>query len=203
QGLEAHGRTLASLVALAFAVAACSGTLVPITAAPSAPTPPPSVAVASPSEVAATPIGSGTTPVPSSLASPSAPTAPVEVALAMETATGAKDYSFVPTTLTAPAGSTITLTFRNRTNPDDEIGHNWVLVQPGQEASVLANGIAAGDDRDWLDVDDPGIIAATRLIEGKQRDSVTFDAPPPGVYTFVCTFPKHYDGGMQGTLTIE
>ena len=109
----------------------------------------------------------------------------------------------MPTTLTAPAGSTITLTFNNKTDPDDEIGHNWVLVKPGQEASVLANGIKAGDDADWLDVDDPGIIAATRLIEGKQRDRSPSTRRPPGMYTFVCTFPKHYDGGMHGTLTIE
>jgi len=68
---------------------------------------------------------------------------------------------------------------------------------------VLANGIAAGDDRDWLDVDDPGIIAHTALIEGETSDSVTFAAPPPGIYSFICTFPDHHAGGGFGTLTIE
>lgn len=185
-------------------VAGCSGdTLVPITPSPVPPTeqPEPATPEPAPTEVAVQPSGSPGASV--GAASPSAPAAPNEVELAVETATGAKDFSYVQTALEAPSGSMITLTFSNRTDPDDEIGHNWVLVKPGQEASVLANGITAGDDRDWLDVDDPGVIAATRLIEGKQRDRVTFEAPPPGVYTFVCTFPKHYDGGMQGTLTIE
>ena len=91
----------------------------------------------------------------------------------------------------------------HETDPDEEVGHNWVLVKPGQEESVLANGIAAGDDRDWLDKDDPGIIAATKLIEGDDADEITFDAPAAGTYTFLCTFPDHYKGGMKGTLTIE
>jgi azurin len=123
--------------------------------------------------------------------------------LKIETATEPEEFTFAQPALSAPAGSRIKLTLFNLTDADDEIGHNWVLVKPGQEKSVLANGIAAGDDKDWLDVNDPGIIAATRLIEGSQRDSVTFDAPAAGAYTFVCTFPEHFDGGMRGTLTIE
>lgn len=126
-----------------------------------------------------------------------------QVELTVDTAMGAEDFTYMQTALTAPAGSEITLRLNNLTDPFDEIGHNWVLVKPGQEESVLANGITAGDDKDWLDVDDPGIIAATRLIEGSERDDVTFVAPEPGTYTFVCTFPEHFDGGMTGTLTIE
>jgi azurin len=127
----------------------------------------------------------------------------VAVALEVDTAPEPEDFAFVQTELVAPAGSTITLTLNNLTDADDEVGHNWVLVQPGQEDSVLANGIAAGDDKDWLDVDDPGIIAHTSLIEGADSDSVTFPAPPPGTYTFLCTFPEHHAGGMVGTLTIR
>jgi azurin len=125
------------------------------------------------------------------------------VALEIDTATDADDFTYDQETLEAPAGSTITLTLNNRTNPDDEVGHNWVLVMPGQEESVLANGIAAGDDNDWLDVNDPGIIAHTKLIEGDESDTITFDAPAPGTYTYLCTFPEHDAGGMRGTLTIQ
>lgn len=125
------------------------------------------------------------------------------VLLEIDTATEPEEFTYVQEALVAPTGSTITLTLNNRTDADDEVGHNWVLVMPGQEESVLANGIAAGDDNDWLDVDDPGIIAHTRLIEGEDSDSVTFVAPAPGTYTYLCTFPEHYEGGMRGTLTIE
>ena len=174
-------------------VAACSGTtLVPITPPPATPTPEPTPTLA-PATPSPSPVESGEpTPAP-----------PVEIALAIDTAKGAEDFHYAQDTLTAPVGATITLTFNNLTNPDDEVGHNWVLVKPGQEESVLANAVAAGDDNDWLDDEDPGIIAATKLIEGDDSNEITFEAPAAGVYTFVCTFPEHFQGGMKGTLTIE
>ena len=156
--------------------------------------------------------GPAPTPVPLVTAaptpSPAEPSGPAStpsesVRLTVDTATGAEDFRYVRTELEAPAGAEITLRLNNLTDAADEVGHNWVLVRPGQEAAVLANGLTAGDDRDWLDVNDPGIIAATRLIEGGKRDDVTFLAPEPGAYTFLCTFPEHYDAGMKGTLTIN
>jgi azurin len=176
-------------------VAGCSGTtLVAITPPPATPTPEPT-----PTPAPATPTPA---PVESGEPTPTPTPAPVELALSIDTATGAEDFHYATDALTAPAGAIITLTLNNKTDPDDEIGHNWVLVKPGQEDSVLANGIEAGDDNDWLDKEDPGIIVATRLIEGDDSDDVTFDAPEPGTYTFVCTFPEHCKGGMKGTLTI-
>jgi azurin len=170
----------------------CSGaTLVPVTPPPATPTPDPTP------EPTPEP-----TPVPSVSGEPATPAPPTEVALEIGTATGAADFHYDTESLSAAMNSTITLTFENLTNPDDEIGHNWVLVQPGQEQSVLASATAAGDDNDWLDEDDPGIIAATKLIEGDDSDKITFAAPAPGSYTFLCTFPEHFQGGMKGTLTI-
>lgn len=169
--------------------------------------PPPGEAAASaepepePTEPASPGPGASTGPSVAASASPAAGGETVEIAI--DTSTEPEDLTWGTSTLRAPAGTTITLTLNNLTDADDEIGHNWVLVKPGQEESVLANGISAGDDRDWLDVDDPGIIAATKLIEGEDSDSVTFDAPEPGDYVFVCTFPEHYQNGMKGVLTIE
>jgi len=193
--MRTSGSMLAVILLVSFATSACTGTLVPITPPPTTPTPEPT---AEPTPVP-TPV---VTPEPGSTPSPT-PVEPVKVALAIETAKGAEDFHYATDTLSAPAGSTIALKLTNRTNADDEVGHNWVLVKPGQEDSVLANGIKAGDDNDWLDIEDPGIIAATRLIERGDSHSVTFEAPPPGAYTFLCTFPDHYKGGMKGTLTIN
>ena len=149
---------------------------------------------------AATP---GAQPTASDATGPtSAAPRPTSVALQVDTAAEPEEFAYVQAELAAPAGSTITLTLTNRTDADDEVGHNWVLVAPGQEESVVASGLAAGDARDWLDVDDPGIIAHTKLIEGEDTDSVTFAAPEPGTYTFLCTFPGHYAAGEKGTLTI-
>jgi len=143
------------------------------------------------------------TAVPASDSKPT-PTDPAgTVSLEIGTLPGAKDFRYTKDTLEALAGTKIKLLFTNNTNPKEEVGHNWVLVKPGQEESVLANGIKAGDGKDWLDVNDPGIIAHTRLLEGDQRDTITFDAPPPGSYTYLSTFPEQYVGGMKGTLTIK
>ena len=125
------------------------------------------------------------------------------VTLEIGTSPDSAVFKYDKDTLEAPAGSKITLKFTNNTQAADEIGHNWVLVKPGQEQSVLDSGIAAGDDKDWLDVDDPGIIAHTALIEGGESDTITFDAPAAGAYTFLSTFPEQYAGGMKGTLTIK
>lgn len=150
------------------------------------------------------------TPDPDETAEPTPDSKPTQpdpagtVSLEIGTATGAKDFKYSTDSLEAPADTKkIKLKFTNNTDPKDEVGHNWVLVKPGQEASVLASGIAAGDNSDWLNDEDPGIIAHTRLIEGNQRQNITFDAPAPGTYMFVCTFPEHYAGGMKGTLTIK
>jgi len=176
---------VSSMAAALLLVAACGGP---------APTPVPDPTPV-PTPVAPT---AGATPAGTPAGTPGE-----AVKLVIETATGAEDFSYATSELEAPAGSEINLQLVNKTDPADEIGHNWVLVRPGQEESVLANGITAGDDNDWLDTDDPGIIAATRLIEGNERVQVTFMAPEPGTYVFVCTFPEHYAGGMKGTLTIR
>jgi len=161
------------------------------------------VALAALSAVAVASQGGGPSGPLGSSAQPSAGAGDAPVALEVDTGSGPEDFFYVEADHVAPAGSTISLTLNNRTSAADEIGHNWVLVQPGAEQSVLENGINAGDEADWLDVDDPGIIAHTALIEGETSDTVTFAAPPPGTYTFLCTFPEHHAGGMVGTLTIE
>ena len=72
-----------------------------------------------------------------------------------------------------------------------------MLVKPGQEAEVIASSQAAGDDNDWLNVDDPAIVAHTRLIEGGQSNTITFTAAP-GTYTYLCSCPRALRGGREG-----
>jgi azurin len=143
------------------------------------------------------------TPSPNSEAQAAQAAASGAVVLEIGTSASPTEFKFDKATLEAPAGSRIALKLSNNTKLKDEVGHNWVLVKPGQEASVVANGNTAGDGNDWLKPDDPGVIAHTALIEGEKSDTITFDAPPAGTYTYLSTFPKQYDGGMKGTLTIK
>ena len=48
------------------------------------------------------------------------------------------------------------------------------------------------------------VLAATKLLGPKERDTVTFTAPTaPGRYEFVCSFPGHLQVGMRGVLIVQ
>jgi azurin len=131
------------------------------------------------------------------------PAAAAPVSLEIDSGLTAAEFKYSTTALEAPAGSKITLKFNNKTDAAVAVGHNWVLVKPTTEDSVVNNGTAAGDAAGWVKADDPNILAHTKLIKGGESDTITFDAPAAGAYTYLCTFPGHYAGGMKGTLTIK
>ena len=110
---------------------------------------------------------------------------------------------FDKSALMATAGEKITLTFRHRGQLDRRVmGHNFVLLTPGTDITGFANeAAAAGESADWIPNDGAQVIAHTKMLGGGQTDVITFEAPEPGVYDFICSFPGH-SGMMRGTLTI-
>ena len=80
------------------------------------------------------------------------------------------ELEFEPDEVSVPAGSHVAVTFENRAS----LPHNLTFGAP--------INVATGP------VVDPG---ASETIE--------FDAPAPGDYTFMCTIHP----GMEGTLTVE
>jgi plastocyanin len=71
-----------------------------------------------------------------------------------------------------------------------------ITVHPGRVEIDLVN-IGKGAPHDWsLD----GFTAQTPLAASSQTRSVTFVAPAPGRYTFVCTI--HRKQGQTGTLVV-
>ncbi len=105
------------------------------------------------------------------------------------------------TELEAPSGTSIALTFTNNTSRGERIMQNWVLVVAGEEDSVLkdAEGLALTDS--FVRKGDPRVIAYSISIVGSQSTLLTFDAPPIGKYTYICTSPQCKT--MRGTLTIK
>lgn len=105
--------------------------------------------------------------------------------------------------LMAQAGEKITLTFRHVGQLDRRVmGHNFVLLKPGTDITGFANeAAAAGESADWIPNDGAQVIAHTKMLGGGQTDVITFEAPEPGVYDFICSFPGH-SGMMRGTLTV-
>ena len=110
------------------------------------------------------------------------------------------DLFFNTETLTAPANEEISVTFHNDAG---SLIHNWVLVDGDNDVATAVNaaGIEAGPEAEYLPESDEFIVA-TGLLDPGESDTVTFTLPP-GTYTFICTFPAHFDAGMRGTLTVE
>jgi azurin len=79
--------------------------------------------------------------------------------------------------------------------------HNWVLVNPGKEADVATAGMTAGEKANYVPAGDANVLAHTPLSQPGGQVEVTFTAPAPGTYPFICTFPAHYQT-MHGTLTV-
>lgn len=103
--------------------------------------------------------------------------------------------------LEAPAGSKITLTFKNGTTEVAKL-YNWVLVKPNSQMRVVNNALEVGPTGGYVKEGDPDVIVHTKLLKGGESDTITFDAPAPGVYPFVCTAPGVV-AVMKGTLTIK
>ena len=103
--------------------------------------------------------------------------------------------------LEAPAGSKITLTFKNATTEVAK-AYNWVLLKPNSQMRVVNNALEAGESAGFLKEGDPEVIAHTKLIKGGESDTISFDAPPPGAYPYLSTTPGVH-AVMKGVLTIK
>ena len=176
----------AAVAVIAIAGFACNGGSEDPTAttAPTATTPPaattaPTATMAA--EVEPTDMPSETMPA----ATIAAPTG--DVAVLTLASVRSDELLFDTDMLTVKTGSTVRVEFSNHANAQQ---HNWALVKQGTKDDVTTRGVLA-PTTDWLMPDDPDVIASIGLIDPGETGSVTFTAPEPGVYEFVCTFPAH------------
>ncbi|PJF47619.1 MAG: hypothetical protein D6709_08085 [Chloroflexi bacterium] len=105
--------------------------------------------------------------------------------------------------LEVKAGARVTLTFKNAADPGSNRTFNWVLVKPNTQLRVVSDGQSEGSpETSYVKPNDPNVIAHTRLVAAGESDTITFDAPPPGEYPFICTFPGYYNT-MNGVLVVR
>lgn len=121
--------------------------------------------------------------------------------------TGNDMMQFSTDELTVPAScKEVTLTLIHEGDASKSVmGHNWVLITDDDVQSVANAGMAAGADNNYVAKDDANVIAATSLIGGGEKTSVTFstkDLKAGQEYSFLCTFPGHW-AMMKGTFTIK
>jgi azurin len=110
-----------------------------------------------------------------------------------------EELAFDTTSISADSGAEVTITF---TNPASFNQHNLVIVAAGDKDLVAADGIPAGADNNYVQPGDSRVIANTKLLAAGTSGEVTFTAPAPGAYQFVCTFPGH-NFTMFGDFTVN
>ena len=110
----------------------------------------------------------------------------------------ANTMTFDKTVLTVPAGSEVHLVLKD--SKPGSLMHTWVLVKPGTEAAVAAAGLPAGTAGNYI-TPSADVLAFTPLAQPGKTSEVTFQAPPPGSYPYICSFPGHYLM-MKGTLVV-
>jgi len=95
--------------------------------------------------------------------------------------------AFDTTTLKVKQGQRVRLVFHNNATVA-ALPHNWALVKPGTAQAVASAGIQAGKSHDSVP-DSPDVLAHTKLAGPGQTVDVTFTAPKPGSYPYICTVP--------------
>lgn len=134
-----------------------------------------------------------------------APFASAEDAVKLEL-TGNDQMQFNLKTLEVTEGQKVTLVFKHIGQlPVVAMGHNVVFLKPGTELPQFAAKCAPAKDNGYIPQDEESkklIVAHTKMLGGGETDEITFTAPAPGAYPYVCTFPGHF-AIMQGVLTVK
>jgi azurin len=111
----------------------------------------------------------------------------------------AETMTFNVTSLTVQTGKKVHVVLKNNAK-SPLMPHNWLLVTAGTEAAVALAGLTAGKDTGYLPKN-ADVLAATPLAPPGGTAEITFTAPAPGTYAYICTVPGHYMM-MKGKLTV-
>ena len=110
------------------------------------------------------------------------------------------DMRYDKTEFTVKAGEEVTLILMNAGEMSKEaMGHNFILLKPGSDASAFANTAASAKATDYIPTElQSEIIAHTKLLGGKENDQIKFTLEE-GTYDFLCSFPGHF-ATMNGKI---
>ena len=82
------------------------------------------------------------------------------------------------------------------------MGHNFVLLKEGTSMAGFVKEALQAVDNDYIPPNSDAIIANTKMLGGGESDTIEFDAPAPGSYDYICTFPGHF-AVMKGKLVVS
>ena len=96
------------------------------------------------------------------------------------------EFKWDPATITVETGAEVSIVLENQ----GALEHNWILARDGID-------VASASDADAL------YGANVGYVQGGETGEMTFIAPGPGKYLYVCTVAGHAAGGMVGELIVE
>ncbi len=101
------------------------------------------------------------------------------------------EMRFATREFTVKAGSDVRIIMDNIAT-SDAMKHNVVILKI--DANIQDVGLAAtkaGENAEYVP-DHEAILFYTPLADPGEKTEVSFTAPPPGEYPFVCTYPGHW-----------
>jgi azurin len=103
-------------------------------------------------------------------------------------------------------GSTVKIHLKNvGSMPKMSMGHNVVVLKQGTDEKAFVEAAIQAPANDYIpQAQEDAVIAHTKMLGGGEDDSVTFKVPSKkGNYTFLCSFPGHFQVGMKGTMIVN
>lgn len=133
-----------------------------------------------------------------------APAETTDDTVANITIEGNDQMKFNKSEIRVKAGQKVKLTLKHvGSMPVTTMGHNWTLLTKDADMATVGQAAALAVDNDYIPADmTDKIIVHTKMLGGGESDTIEFDAPEPGTYTFMCTFPGHY-ALMNGKFIVE
>ena len=122
------------------------------------------------------------------------------------TITGNDTMQFDKREFTVKSGEKVELEFKNIGKlPKIAMGHNLVILKKGISSlkfgqKVMSLGASATNALPEGSMED--VIATTKLLGPGENETLTFTAPGPGDYQFVCSFPGHF-AMMRGIMVVK
>jgi azurin len=119
---------------------------------------------------------------------------------------GTDDMKFDVTRITARRGEQLRIRLKSTgTMPKLAMGHNVVVLKQGVDATAFNRAALTARATDFVPPDrKQDVVAATALAGAGETVEVTVVVPAkPGNYTFICSFPGHFNAGMRGTLVVR
>lgn len=125
-------------------------------------------------------------------------------AVATVTIEGNDQMKFNKNEIRVKAGQKVKLTLTHVGKMEKTVmGHNWVLLTQDADMAAVGQASATASETDYIPAGmKDKIIVHTKMLGGGESDTIEFDAPAPGTYTFMCTFPGHY-ALMTGKFIVE